>query len=445
MASVSLTAPEGGSRGTRLSDQDRERVIEVLKTSCSNGRLTLDEFSERVDAAYQAVVLRDVLPVLADLPQPFGPDCAGLLSEQIDHSPVPATTQDLDTAAKRTVTRWTVSIMGGSQRKGRWRLHEKTNAVAIMGGCLLDLRNAEVEGPDIVINAVSLMGGIEIIVPEGIEVELGGVAIMGSKDARRLKDVPRLPGSPIIRVRAFAFWGGVTVRSKPAHGARNENEIGGFAGDAEPFISQGSTAGGALQDPRLIDVIAEESRFTGEDLKAEALPEGTITIMFSDIEGFTSITEQLGDRRAMELLREHNGIIRQRVGASGGHEIKAQGDGFMVAFGGASSALKCAVGIQRDFATRNRLHPALPIRVRLGLHAGEAIRDGNDFLGGAVILAARITQQAKGGEILVSSVLKDLCDLSGEFQFEDGRDINLKGLSETRRVYSVTGKATDDN
>ena len=107
--------------------------------------------------------------------------------------------------------------MGGSQRRGRWRLREKTNAVALMGGCVLDLRNAEVEGSEVVINAIAVMGGIEIIVPEGIEVELGGVAIMGGKDARRLKAVPRLPGSPTVRVRAFALWGGVSVRSKPAH------------------------------------------------------------------------------------------------------------------------------------------------------------------------------------------------------------------------------------
>ena len=96
-------------------------------------------------------------------------------------------------------------------------------------------------------------------------------------------------------------------------------------------------------------------------------------------------------------------------------------------------------GFSGTFAARNQTNPEVPVRVRLGLHSGEAIRDGNDFLGGSVILAARIAQQAKGGEILVSSVLKELCDLSGEFQFRDGRDLHLKGLSETRRVYSVTG------
>jgi class 3 adenylate cyclase len=442
MSHVSSTPPDGGPPGVRLSDQDRERVVEVLKTCCGEGRLTLDEFSERVVAAYQAVALRDVAPVLADLPHPFGPDFAGVLDSERDHSPVPAPPQVLPAATGRKVTRWTISIMGGSQRKGRWRLREKTNAVAIMGGCLLDLRNAEVEGPDVLINAITVMGGIEIIVPEGIEVELGGIAIMAGKDAKRLKNVPPLPGSPIIRVRVFAFWGGVTVRSKPAHAVPKDGDDR-VLDHAERSVDPRLSKGGASRGSRLIDVIAEEPRSAADELNEGGLPAGTITIMFSDIEGFTSITEQLGDRKAMDLLREHNGIIRRRIASSGGHEIKAQGDGFMVAFGGATGALQCAVGIQCDFAVRNRAKPHPPVHVRLGLHTGEAIPDGDDFLGGAVILAARIAQQAKGGEILVSSVLKDLCDLSGEFRFEHGRDIDVKGLSETRRVYSVTGIEQD--
>jgi class 3 adenylate cyclase len=433
MADVSLTPP-GGPSGPRLSDEDRERVVEILKTSCSEGRLTLDEFSERVGTAYQAISLGDLLPVLADLPHPFGPDLAGLIGAPSGALPVPAPSPLPDRAGGRKVTRWTVSIMGGSQRKGRWRLREKTNAVAVMGGCQLDLRNAEVEGPDIVINAIAVMGGIEIIVPEGIEVELGGIAIMGGKDGRRLKDVPPLPGSPVIRVRAFAFWGGVTVRSRPPHVPRRSRSRRLSHHQSEVDAATGRAAPG----PQVIDVVADALGDVGIELPTSDLPQGTVTIMFSDIEGFTAITERLGDRRAMDVLREHNGIIRQRVAGAGGHEIKVQGDGFMIAFGGASSALHCALGIQSDFAARNDGNPDVPVQVRLGLHAGEAVRDGNDFLGGAVILAARIAEQAKGGEILVSSVLKDLCDLGGEFEFEHGRDVYLKGVSEPRRVYSVT-------
>ena len=404
-------------------------MIEVLKISCSDGRLTLDEFSERVEVTYRAVALHELFPVLTDLVHPFGSDLAGVVSGETGGSPVPLPPPVPDTASGRKVTRWTVSIMGGSQRKGRWRLREKTNAVAVMGGCVLDLRNAVVEGHGIVINAIAVMGGIEIIVPEGIEVELGGIAIMGGKDASRLKNVPPLPGSPIIRVKAFAFWGGVSVRSKPVRARLRAERAEGLPGPGA----------GELPGPRLIDVVAEGRSAAGDELNAGSLPDGTVTVMFSDIEGFTSITEQLGDRRALDILHEHNCIIRQRVSSSAGHEIKAQGDGFMIAFSGATQALECAVGIQQDFAARNQTNPEVPVRVRLGLHSGEAIRDGNDFLGGSVILAARIAQEAKGGEILVSSVLKELCDLSGEFQFRDGRDLHLKGLSETRRVYSVTG------
>ena len=312
--------------------------------------------------------------------------------------------------------------------------------MAIMGGCVLDMRNAEVEGPEVLINAIAVMGGVEIIVPEGIEVELGGVAIMGGKDDRRLKNVPPLPGSPIIRVRAFAFWGGVSVRSKPVR-----TELSGGHTDSLPgHVGSPPTTGQGAAGPRLIDVVAEEPVDTGDEFKVDGLPDGTITIMFSDIEGFVSITERLGDRGAMEILREHNVIIRRHIASCGGHEIKAQGDGFMIAFSGASHALECAVGIQRDFAARNGSNPGLPVKVRLGLHSGEAVRDGNDFLGGAVILAARIAQQAEGGEILVSSVLKELCDLSGEFHFANGRDVYLKGLTEPRRVYSVTEPRIDE-
>jgi class 3 adenylate cyclase len=416
----------------------------VLKSSCGEGRLTLDEFSERVEATYQAVSLRDLPPILADLPHPFGAGLAGVLDGEVDRSPVTAASPVPDSISRHKSTRWTVSIMGGSRRRGRWRLREKTSAVAIMGGCVLDIRNAEVEGPEVVINAIAVMGGIEIIVPEGIEVELGGVAIMGGKDDRRLKNVPPLPGSPIIRVRAFAFWGGVSVRSK-----RAQTDLGNGQADSLPpdlESSSGSRPGSdeVAAGQRLIDVVAEEPVDTGDEFKVDGLPEGTITIMFSDIEGFVSITERLGDRGAMDVLREHNDIIRRHIASCGGHEIKAQGDGFMIAFSGASHALECAVGIQQDFAARNCSNPELPVRVRLGLHSGEAIRDGNDFLGGAVILAARIAQQAEGGEILVSSVLKELCDLSGEFHFANGRDVYLKGLTEPRRVYSVTAPAIDE-
>jgi Domain of unknown function (DUF1707)/Cell wall-active antibiotics response 4TMS YvqF len=210
MGAVLPTPAEGSVPEKRISDADRGRVIDVLKTSCSEGRLTLDEFSERVGATWAALTVSQLSVVLSDLPHPFGPDLTGVVA-----APGPGLSRSgLSRATSAApATRWTVAVLSGSRRKGRWRLRQQTNAIAIMGGCELDLRRAEVEGPEVIINAFALMGGIDIIVPEGIEVELSGIGVMGGKEAR-ISDVPILPGSPIVRVRALALMGEVTVRSR---------------------------------------------------------------------------------------------------------------------------------------------------------------------------------------------------------------------------------------
>jgi class 3 adenylate cyclase len=170
-------------------------------------------------------------------------------------------------------------------------------------------------------------------------------------------------------------------------------------------------------------------------------PGGTVTILFSDIEGFSSMTERLGDRKAQEIVRVHNSIVRGNVGACGGFEVKSQGDGFMIAFDSASKALRCAQAIQHELAAYARSHPEEPINVRMGLHTGEAIKDEGDFLGRTVIVASRIADAACGGEILVSSLLKELVTGSGEFRFGDSREVELKGLSGTHMVVPVNWSA----
>ena len=153
--------------------------------------------------------------------------------------------------------------------------------------------------------------------------------------------------------------------------------------------------------------------------------------MFTDIEGSTAMTERLGDARAQEVLHTHNAIVRQQVTAHEGFEVKSQGDGFMVAFSSARRAVESAIAIQHALVDYNHKHPGEPIKVRIGLHTGEAIKEGEDFFGKTVILAARIASQAVGGQILVSSLLMALVESSGEFQFRDGREVELKGLSGT--------------
>ena len=99
--------------------------------------------------------------------------------------------------------------------------------------------------------------------------------------------------------------------------------------------------------------------------------------------------------------------------------------------------MECAIAIQQTFTAHNAENPGEPIRVRMGLHTGEAIKEGEDFFGKSVILAARIASQALGGQILVSSLLKALVESTGEFEFEDGRETELKGLSGTHHVFGL--------
>jgi len=184
-----------------------------------------------------------------------------------------------------------------------------------------------------------------------------------------------------------------------------------------------------------IERIAADVEHARPDLTSATAPNGTATILFTDIEGSTQLTERLGDREWMSLLREHNEIVRAQASMHSGFEVKSQGDGFMLAFSSASDAVRCAMGIQRSLAERDPR--AEELRVRVGLHTGEPVREADDFYGKAVILAARIAAEARGSEILVSSLVRDLVESSGEFSFGDPTDAVLKGLSGMHRVSAV--------
>jgi len=205
-----------------------------------------------------------------------------------------------------------------------------------------------------------------------------------------------------------------------------------------------------------IDAVADSVGEERPDIVAHAAPDGTVTIMFSDIEDSTVLTERLGDQAWQELLRRHNALIREQLHAHDGYEVKTMGDGFMVAFQSARKGLDCAIAIQRAFsagqwdvrsetwggsdgASSPTSHLSEPIKVRIGLHAGETIKDGDDFYGKNVILASRVAGKAVGGEILVSSLLRQLVESSvGASVFGDPREVELKGLSGTHTVYAVT-------
>ncbi len=190
-----------------------------------------------------------------------------------------------------------------------------------------------------------------------------------------------------------------------------------------------------------IDDLASALESEQPDLRAHAAPDGTVAILFSDIEDSTIITERLGDERWLEVLREHNVVFREQIERHDGYEVKSQGDGFMLAFPDPCRALEYAIAIQRAFAERARDESGEKLRVRMGLHTGEVIAEAGDFFGKNVILAARIAAQANGGEILVSEGMREAAEADGsegsgiELRFDQGRDLELKGLAGTHRVY----------
>jgi len=186
-----------------------------------------------------------------------------------------------------------------------------------------------------------------------------------------------------------------------------------------------------------IDAVASVAPLERPDLFPRSAPDGTVTILFSDIEGFTQMTERLGDQRAQQVLKGHNDIVRHQVVAHGGFEVKSSGDGFMLAFSSARRAIQCSIAIQRAFAAHSDGHADEPIRVRIGLHTGELIQEMEDFFGKNVTIASRIADQAQGGEILVSALLKELTESGGDIRFVRERGLELKGLTGVNRLFAV--------
>jgi class 3 adenylate cyclase len=197
---------------------------------------------------------------------------------------------------------------------------------------------------------------------------------------------------------------------------------------------QGAESSGVKQS---VYLVADAVEARQPDIGAHAAPDGTVTLLFSDMAGFTAMTERLGDLRAREVIRVHNRTVRDQLEAHGGYEVELQGDGFLLAFGSARQALLCAIAIQRALADYNRGHREEPISVRIGVHTGEALKDADKFFGRTVILAARIADQAEGGEILVSSIVRELTANAGDIRFGSEREVALKGISASQRLMRV--------
>ena len=377
----------------RAADSDRERTLELLKERAADGSLTLDEFAARVDSALIARTQLDLDEIVADLR-------------------APATTST--TRRPKKLRRWVVSIMGGAQTRGRWRCGSQVHALTIMGGCQIDLRGAEILADEVHITAVAIMGGIEITVPEGIGVTMDGLPIMGGR-GMRVKDVPLLPGSPHVYVHAFPIMGGVQVKSGRRHGARPSVEP-----PAPPAVSAPSSAAASADRRTAID----------------ALPTaGTVTVMFADLCDYSGIHERLGDTEARRVAGDYARIVREQLHDHDGVEIKCNGDGFMVAFRSAVSAVQCALNLQHALENDPDAKSEA-LQAHVGIHAGEVVRENDDLHGATVILASRLAEAAAPGEVVVSALTRELCRGTRELTFDGPRQVPLKGVGE-REVFSA--------
>ncbi len=160
-----------------------------------------------------------------------------------------------------------------------------------------------------------------------------------------------------------------------------------------------------------------------------------VSLVFCDVVHFTEMTEALGDRSAHEVMTRYYRIVRGEVARCRGDELELRGDGFLLSFPDAESAVRCAIGIQRVLGdTRG---PLLPIRVRMGVHSGRAIREGGSYFGRTVIAAARIAAAAQPDEILVSARVRAALRECHALHFGRSRELILKGFQRSHRVSCV--------
>lgn len=194
----------------RVSDADRDQTAEVLREAAGQGRISMDELDERLELAYAAKTYGDLAAVTRDLPQAgaaLSPASSSVLAGRIGGTP------------RHKVS---IAIMSGARRMGAWVLPRSYVAVAVMGGIELDLREARFSEPEVTLHAYTLMGGIQITVPEDIDVDVSGVAFMGGFDHNATG--PGTPGAPRVRIIGFAMMGGVEVKRKPLKSERGAVE-----------------------------------------------------------------------------------------------------------------------------------------------------------------------------------------------------------------------------
>ena len=226
-------------------------------------------------------------------------------------------------------------------------------------------------------------------------------------------------------------------------------------GSRSTIVAGGDSFGGAVRAAAAsgpagiretsMDAVARAVEQAPPPLQAIEHDSGTITIVFSDIESSTQRATSMGDTAWMKVLAAHNDIIQRHVDKWQGTVVKNQGDGFMLTFGGARRALRAMIDVQRDLEQFAADNPDQGVRVRVGVHTGEVIAEDGDIFGKHVMLAARVGGLADGGEILVSSLVREIAAARGDLSFGEPRSVALKGIEGDHVVYPLSWQDfTDD-
>ena len=206
---------------------------------------------------------------------------------------------------------------------------------------------------------------------------------------------------------------------------------------------------GFRADPALLKAVAEglgQSVDPAQALTPETIisslsagqSEGTVTIMFTDVEGSTQMLSSRGFTLSHEIMKAYEAIIEDKITEHAGRRIKGLGDGVMVSFGSSRHAVECAIEIQRSIAEYSKQNPERKLKIRIGINTGEVVEEAGDIFGAAVNVAARVAGKARGGQILVSEVVRELVGPVAEMKFGYRGRYKLKGFPDRFRLHDVT-------
>jgi adenylate cyclase len=281
--------------------------------------------------------------------------------------------------------------------------------------------------------------------------EGGGIIVVDGRVSRR--HVALEPGGDdTVVVTDLGSANGTTLNGAPVEGSTEASsgsvvrigdtriEVGEFRESSGPPPNIGYTE--LVSPPDLRSSIGSVADAAIDDLQAHVLEmddePGTLTVVFSDIESSTEQAVVLGDAVWFDVLQRHGRLVEAHVKAQRGRIVKHRGDGYMLSFRSARSALRCAIGLQRDLAETAWSPPGQELRVRIGMHTGEMVTDDTgDLFGKHVIVAARIGDLAQGEEILVSSLVRAIAEPRGDITFSSPRVVELRGIAGTETVWSV--------